>query len=371
MSTESELMQKQREIRDEILALKETIPSARIFNRLGKLFTPKGLILNIVFLNLIATSPMLLLGLVLKEAEKLISVYKYVIILTAMGSLGFIVVYIAVQVALNGLAKRIVEKINNTDDLFKLLLWIKQFWSTKNLYPFVITACFIWALLAAIGFSAFLKDFVGFGFLLWCIIAGLLGGAGLYDVVWLILLTFRLAEYEYEMNAFSPADSEIINDISEMFKTDLYILAGLEFVFTLTSTSTMIEQQARTLIGLPIVAIGWTLIVTQFLLTRSTLKTITNRAKWKTLNRIRVKINTIETASDLSDKDAAERLFRLADIHKQIMASRTNTFDLKSASTLFSQLMLPLLGLLLGNLKGSPLLGSLLNTLNGLLNSLP
>jgi len=52
----------------------------------------------------------------------------------------------------------------------------------------------------------------------------------------------------------------------------------------------------------------------------------------------------------LSDKETAERLLRLADIHRQIMASKTNTFDLKSLSNLFSQLMLPLLGLLLGNL---------------------
>jgi len=54
-----------------------------------------------------------------------------------------------------------------------------------------------------------------------------------------------------------------------------------------------------------------------------------------------------------TDKDALDftpYVETLADIHKQIMASKTNTLDLKSVSTLFSQLMLPLLGLLLGNL---------------------
>ena len=83
---------------------------------------------------------------------------------------------------------------------------------------------------------------------------------------------------------------------------------------------------------------------------RSTLSTITNCAKWKTLNRISDKMNAIEATGDLSDKDTVERLLRFADIHKQVMASNTKTFDLKSAAILFSQLMLPLLGLLLGNL---------------------
>jgi hypothetical protein len=97
-------------------------------------------------------------------------------------------------------------------------------------------------------------------------------------------------------------------------------------------------------------AIAWAVITPQFLLTRSTIGTIINRAKWIALNRIRSKINAIEATGDLSDKDTTERLFRLTDVHKQILASKSNTLDLKSISTLFSQLMLPLLGLLLGNL---------------------
>jgi hypothetical protein len=152
------------------------------------------------------------------------------------------------------------------------------------------------------------------------------------------------------MNAFSPADSEIISDISETFTKAMYTLAVISVFFTLASTSSLINPQIRTIFSYPIVVVAWILILAQFLLTRSTLGAITNRSKWKTLNKIQAKINSIEATGDLSDKETAERLFRLADIHKQIMASKTNTFDLKSVLTLFSQLMLPLLGLLLGNL---------------------
>jgi len=102
---------------------------------------------------------------------------------------------------------------------------------------------------------------------------------------------------------------------------------------------------------LPELVVFWTIIVVQYFIIRSTLRAITDRTKWKTLNRIRDKMNTIEATGDLSDKDIAERLLRLADIHKQVMSSNTKTFDLKSVTTLFSQLMLPLLGLLLGNIE--------------------
>ena len=55
MSTESELIQKRQEVRGEILALKDQIPSARIFNQLGKAFKHNSLgywLSNIVLLHL-------------------------------------------------------------------------------------------------------------------------------------------------------------------------------------------------------------------------------------------------------------------------------------------------------------------------------
>lgn len=118
----------------------------------------------------------------------------------------------------------------------------------------------------------------------------------------------------------------------------------------IVTSSRLVEEGSRNILGWPFLFATWIVIIFQFLLTRSTMKAITNRTKWKTLNHLRDQINVIESTGDLTDKDTAERLFRLADIHKQVMASKTSTLDFKSVSTLFSQLMLPLLGLLLGNM---------------------
>ena len=134
----------------------------------------------------------------------------------------------------------------------------------------------------------------------------------------------------------------------------VYMLAGFSAIVTLFNTSSIFDEKTRVIFTPPLLIFGWTVILAQFLLTRTTLSAITNRAKWATLNRIRMKINTIEATGDLSDKDTTERLLRLADVHRQIMASKSNTLDLKSFSALFSQLMLPLLGLLLGNLDKLP-----------------
>jgi len=350
MDTESELLQKRLEAKEEILALKEQIPSARIFNRLGKAFKHKSLgywLSNVVLLHLILISPALLIGLTLKDSEKLIPVFVGGMLATEGAILSLIVGHIAVQNILEDIANRIVTKIISANDLLAMLLWLKQSWSTQNISAFVLPYCLLWVLLAVISNSVLIHQFVGIGFSLWCVFVGWLAGIVLHMYTWTCLLVSTLKSYQYEMNALAPADSEIISDISEMLTRAIYMLAGLSAVLTLEMT---LSLEALPIFVFPILVIGWSLILAQFLLTRSTLSAITNRAKWNTLKKIQTKINAIEETGDLSDKDTAERLFRLADIHKQIMASRSNTLDWKSFSTLFSQLMLPLLGLLLGNL---------------------
>jgi len=353
MDQQLELESKHKEAKQEILALKEQIPSARIFNQLGKAFKPKTLgywLSNIVLLNLILLSPQILIALALKEFEKTIPVLEASITAVETVILGIVVAHIAAQIILDDVANRIIEKIINADDISKMLLWFRKTWSMQNISASALPFCLFWVSLAVGGTSLLLQQFVGFGFTLTAALTGLLAGIALYVPLWTSSMVVNLKDYQYEMNAFSPADSEILSDISEMLMKGIYILAATLTVITLVSASSLVNQQLRVTFSLPVLAFAWIVIIAQFLLTRSTLGAITNRAKWKTLNRIRTKINSLEATGDLSDKDTAERLFRLADIHKQIMASKTNTLDWKSFSTLFSQLMLPLLGLLLGNL---------------------
>ncbi len=352
MDQQQELDLKRREVREEILAIKEKLPSARILNQFGKVFPSNSLgywLANILLLNLFLVGPGMVLMLVLRETGTFFSYFGGALMTTECVVVGTLAAHIAVQAIFEDLAYQIVEKINNTDDLAKMLRWLDKAWSMLNISSFILPFGLIWAALGAGNTSASIQQFIGFGYTLWCLLVGLLAGVVFYVPLWASLLALRLKEYHYEMNVYSPADSEIISNISDMLTRSIYILAAVEAFVTLLVTSGLGGEQIQPLFTFPLVIFGWAIILVQFMTTRNTLGTITNRAKWRTLNRIRAKINALEATGDLSDKDTAERLTRLADIHKQIMLSKTNTFDLKSVSTLLSQLMLPLLGLLLGN----------------------
>ena len=353
MDTESELMQKRLEVKQEILALKEQVLSARILDRLGRAFKRNSFgywLSNLVLLHCILFSPVLFGVLTLEETEKFMPVLKGGTLATEGSIFIFFIAHLAVRGILNDIANRIAEKISNIEDLSTMLLWVEQSWSTQSISTVVLPYCLLWVVVSIISNSILIHQFVGVSFSLWFVLVGLFAGIVVHTFLWTCLLVTSLKKYQYDMNAFSPADSEIINDISEMMAKPIYMLAGASAVITLVITSSLVDHETRAIFGIPVLAIGWALILAQFLLTRSTLSTVTNRAKWATLNRIRTKINNLEATGDLSDKDTAERLFRLADIHKQIMSSKSNTLDLKSVSTLISQLMLPILGLLLGNI---------------------
>ena len=353
MSTESELIQKRQEVRDEILALKETTPLARIFNALGWAFkhnSPGYWLSGVVLLNIILLLPWALIGWVLGEIQGGVPYFIGGIFGTETPIVVAIMAHFAVQNILDDLAHRIIDNISEPNDLFKILLWLRQSWSLQNVFSVAVPFWLAWIILGISAVSFPYGQFAGFGFSLTVVLVGLLVGIIAHVYIWTCLLTSNLKTYHYDMNAFSPADSKVVGDISETLTKAIYMLAAAGGIFTLVTASKLIEEQSRVILTFPFLASAWTVIIIQFLLARSTLGAITNRAKWKTLNRIREKINALEATGDLSDKDTAERLFRLADIHKQIMASKTSTFDIKSVSTLFSQLMLPLLGLLLGNL---------------------
>jgi hypothetical protein len=336
-----------------VLDLREKILTSQIFNKVNKAFTPDSLgywTFRTVLLNLLLLIPALLVQLELGNTEVSFQVFVYGVAATEVVVLGYTVTHLTVRRTYSDLANRIFKRIEHPDDFSEFLLWLKTSWSIRNVTLFVIPFCLIWVTLGDVSLSGAIGQFVGFGFLIWSLINGLFAGLMIYALFWECRLAYILRMFRYEMNCLFPADSEIIIAISDMQTRSIYSLALTTAAISFVITSSLIDQKIRMMFSLPLLAVGWIMIALQFLLTRSTLSTITNRAKWSTLNRIRIKINALEVSGDLSDKDTVERLFRLGDVHKQIMNSKTSTFDFKSVSTLLSQLMIPFLGVLLGNL---------------------
>lgn len=358
MSKQSELVRSRKEAQKIILALKDKTASVVILNLFGKAFKGQGVfqrlgywLSNIVVMNLIMLGPWAFIGRALNELGQTDDLlWLSGVIIVELVVVGIAIGYGVIQDLFHNIAFVVVERITNDSDLSRLVNWLRSTWSVKNVSTFVLIMAMIWIFSGVMSFGVNKGEFPGFGFLTSVVFVGLFAGVGFYVTFWVCLLASNLGNYQYEIDSFFPADAEIVRNISETLTRNVYILAAYFAVFTLLGSSPLMNGKLRDVASIPFVLIVWVVITAQFTLAHSTLGKIVNGAKLKTLGSIRSTINSLEAKGDITEKETAEKILCLMDIYDRVKTVKGDTFDFKSFSTFVSQLMLPLLGWLLGNL---------------------
>jgi len=351
MNDERVLMEEHEEERQAILSLEDKTPPAIILNLFGRWFS-KSIskqslfywILQIFLINAVFIFPAFLLSLALDETETWSGLSISWFAAPELVIFGLIQAHILFRWAFHELANHIVHKIINLEDRLALVSFCKS--SASSMYTFLIIGGIFWPIWT---FFA-LKEFPGVGLFYMVILTGILMGISLQAVVWVITLVNCLKRFQYELNTFMPANSEVVTRLTNMLNKTTYLTGSFFIVVTLLISSGLLGLQVNKTQGVPITLLGWTIIIVQFLFNHSAINVIVDRERWTNLNKLQYQMNTIQATEDLSNKDVSERLLRLADLHERIRVDRSGGFDFKSLLSLFSQLMLPLLGLLLGNM---------------------
>lgn len=350
MNEQQGLMEKREEARQAILALEEKTPTAIILNLFGRWF-PKSIskhsllywVLQIALIYAVIILPGSLLSLVLSEMKKWSQFIFPLITAVGLVIFGFIQAHAAFRLTFAEFANHTVHKIANVEDCSALVIFCKS--ASSSMYAFLGAGGLLWSAWGV--FS--LKQFPGIGLMYMAILAGCLVGVEFQAVSWLIALTNRLKDFQYELNTFAPANSEVVVRLSSMLNMIIY-LTGSFFVVLTLFVSFFGSQTSKAFAG-PLTLLGCGIILVQFFIHRATIGGIVEKERWIGLNKLQLQMNTIQATEDLSNKDVSERLLRLADLYERIRSNRSGGFDFKSLLSLFSQLMLPLLGLLLGNIK--------------------
>ena len=99
-----------------------------------------------------------------------------------------------------------------------------------------------------------------------------------------------------------------------------------------------------------IILFGWIPIATQFFLNQSAVRQIISNAKWNVLELIQSEIRTLKNTSPLCAKETTDAINRLIDLHERIEKTRNSTFDFKAALNFLNQMLLPVLGWIIGNI---------------------
>lgn len=190
--------------------------------------------------------------------------------------------------------------------------------------------------------------FVGFGPTILLVIAEFEMGLHVYYFLPLLALPTRLSRYQIKLFAADPSNSEVIDHLADALISTLYLSALFAALFTL---GIALFGLLTWIVAIILVVVAWVPLIAIFLTSQYALAKIITRAKWQTLNEIQTKIERLNTEENIIEKDTMEAINRLMDYHDRIKATRNSALDLRAGLSFLNSLLLPVIGLVLGDIK--------------------
>ena len=355
MEDEAALQEKRAELKRVINeGMEKTFP-AYFFNAIGR-----GLVkilrlkkqphwsINALVLGVLIFLPCLLVSFATKEIYQWKAVHLFYIGLLVYGYLSPIVGHVnVVYNVLPGIRDDLVDSIQSVEDLDKLHSWLNVLWSFRKWMTFMIWAGLLYGIIVTVGVSFSTGSFIGVGLTTLGFSVGLFYVIPIYVIFYMLTLPSQLAGYRLNLYESDPANSEVLQRLIYILNVYLYILAGYVAVGTaLVSLNPATSWYAY--VGIPV---GWVPTIMQFLINQYAVRKAVITAKWKILNRLQGQIKELQKKDLIDAPDTTiARVHQLMDLHDRISAKPNSILNWGTGLSFLNQLMLPLLGLLLGNI---------------------
>ncbi len=352
---EADLLEKRAELKQIITeGMEKTFP-AHIFNAIGR-----GLVkalrlknqphwsVDALILGVLLFLPSIAVAIATRELFQWKEIHLFLIALGALAYLAPIVSHInVVYNVLPGIRDELVDSITSVADLRKLHSWLNIMWSFHNWIEFMISAGLLWTIITTVAFNRAMGGFMGFSILTLNWLIGPFFVIPLYVIFRMLTFPFELASYRLNLYESDPANSEVIQRLVYILNVYVYILAG----YIAVNTAIVSLNPITFWLVYPNILLGWVPTILQFLVNQYAIRKIIIRAKWQNLNRIQAQIRELQN-NNLAEvpEDTITRLNRLMDLHDRISAKPNSTLNWSTGLSFLNQLMLPLLGLFLGNI---------------------
>jgi hypothetical protein len=241
----------------------------------------------------------------------------------------------------------LLDAIESVADLANLQRWLAAIFNIKKQLFFSLAYVIFFSFYVSISFVVIIGDFAGFGSTILVVIVNFQGGMIVYYLLPAIALPARLSRYQFKLYAADPSSSEVIDHLSDMLNSFVYVTAVLVTIATLIFAFLEVLILANIII---MVLLFWGPLAIFFIINQYALRKIITRAKWKTINEIQAEVEELQAGGKLTDKETMEALNRLMDYHNRIRATPNSALNLRATLSFLNSLLLPLLAFVLANL---------------------
>lgn len=259
---------------------------------------------------------------------------------------GVIAGKIYVGILFRTLHDDLLDAIESVSDLGDLQHWLSAFGNVKKQLFFSLAFSILVSVYTLIFFAAN-GYFIGFGPTIFGLIIFFQGGMIFFLFYLFLPFPVRLSRYQFKLNPVNPSSSEVIDRLSDTLTSFVYIAA---IPLALATLFLLVFELANTSNIILVVLVGWGPLIALFLTNQYALSRIIIRAKWKKLNEIQAKIESLEASEDIPGEKTLAHMTKLIDYYDRIKMTPNSALNLRAGLSFLNSLLLPLLAFILGNL---------------------
>jgi len=161
----------------------------------------------------------------------------------------------------------------------------------------------------------------------------------------------RISHYHYDLYTFDPSSSEVVLQLSQLLTSILYITMayivyltlGLAYFGVLSFDISSLDT------ALIFSLFVWAPTVILYVTGQQHISGLITRAKWKILNEIQTKNESLYSGQEIPDKVTVERLQQLSDFHDRIKSTPNSALDFRASLNFLNSLLLPVIAFLIAN----------------------
>lgn len=267
---------------------------------------------------------------------------------TAFLYLGSVAAYVNFEYnILPSIRDYIVDALQTVDSVKRLDEWFSPLISIPKWSIFFVGSGLFYALVLSMFETRAAGRSIGIGLIVGNFLFGSVLNIGLYIILRMLTFPIELANCQLHIYESDPANSEVVQRLTYFLTVHIYIIAGYFAIGTMLGA--LIPELSWTI--WLYISLGWLPTIIQFLVNQYAIRKIIIGAKWQNLNRLQIRIGELQNdvLTDASDK-AIIQLNQLMDLHDRISAKPNSALNWGTGLSFLNQLLLPLLGLLLGNI---------------------
>ncbi|NJC98662.1 MAG: hypothetical protein FIB03_20405 [Anaerolineae bacterium] len=173
---------------------------------------------------------------------------------------------------------------------------------------------------------------------------------GYYLYPFYVAFPSRLNRYEFDLYTTDPSSSEVVGRLSRLLTFILYVTLGFIVQLTVGLTVLNVLSEQTPLAGFVFSIFVWFPTVILYAAGQYHLSDVISRAKWRMLNEVQAKIESLYSEEEIPSRERLDRLEKLMDYHDRIKATPNSALNFRASLNFLNSLLLPVLAFVLANL---------------------